>query len=40
VPRQPSLLVIPPEPLGRFVLGEITIRQLGRICGVDQTASA
>src|SRR5258707_1366813 len=29
-------LDIPPEPLGRFVLGEITIRQLGRLCGVHQ----
>jgi hypothetical protein len=32
----PRHLAIPPEPLGRFVLGEITIRQLGRLCGADQ----
>jgi hypothetical protein len=31
-----QILSIPAEPLGRFVLGEITIRQLGRLCGVDQ----
>jgi DNA-binding XRE family transcriptional regulator len=29
-------LAIPPEPLGRFVLGEITIRELGRLCGAHQ----
>jgi DNA-binding XRE family transcriptional regulator len=29
-------LAIPPEPLGRFVLGEITIRELGRLCGANQ----
>jgi DNA-binding XRE family transcriptional regulator len=32
----PRHLAIPPEALGRFVLGEITIRQLGRLCGADQ----
>src|SRR5581483_4030490 len=32
----PRRLTIPPEALGRFVLGEITIRQLGRLCRVDQ----
>jgi hypothetical protein len=32
----PRRLSIPPEPLGRFVLGEITIRELGRLCGADQ----
>ncbi len=29
-------LDIPPEPLGRFILGEINIRDLGRLCGADQ----
>jgi prepilin-type processing-associated H-X9-DG protein len=32
----PRRFAIPPEPLGRFVLGEITIRQLGRLCGANQ----
>jgi hypothetical protein len=32
----PRPLAIPPEPLGRFVLGEITIRELGRLCGAEQ----
>jgi len=29
-------LSIPPEALGRFILGEITIRQLSRLCRADQ----
>jgi hypothetical protein len=32
----PRHFAIPPEPLGRFILGEITIRELGKLCGAHQ----
>jgi DNA-binding XRE family transcriptional regulator len=32
----PRHLALPPEPVGRFVLGEISIRELARLCGARQ----